>query len=147
MENLVRDIDFDADKVRHGVDAIVRLLERKTAVTVLAVHNYGGFGVTPSGEITHPWTHFLTIVGCSDLLDGNTRTFLVVDPWPTGSIMTYNSGIMGDVHSMFMGYIYYRPNEHRIATASINEERVIINGRDVHSYPGNHSYVVLTGPV
>jgi hypothetical protein len=114
------------------VETIVRRLRDKKATTVFAT-NLDEFGTNSNGIITHPGTHFITFVGCS----GDGRSFLVADPWPTGSMMTYTSGIFGNVHLIFMGLMFFRPEEHRLSRDALDGVKVV---------EGVHRYVVIEGP-
>jgi hypothetical protein len=157
--NFVYDLKFDADKVSTGARTIARLLrEKRTAVTVFAT-NSSTFGHDARGVITHPGTHYVTIVGCS----ANERKFLIVDPWPRGSIMNYTSGIFGNVPSIFMSCLEYFQNDERISSlpkrvpggySEADAEKINryenLFGREVlfghRRATGSHEYVVIMGP-
>jgi len=121
------DIKFDGPVVTKGIKSIKSSLSKGVAVRVFVVHHepftVGGGRVKASGN-----THYLTIVGCDDA----GENFLVTDPWPSGSKLTYTSGIFGDVDSAFMGLLKYSSRWDLIFTP--------VGQR------GGHDYWVLTGP-
>jgi len=122
------EVKFKADVVRDGVQKIRTRLKNGNFVQVFVGHHehltVSSDGVIqPSGN-----THYITLFGASQ--DG--KEFLYFDPWPQGSMMTYQSGIMGSVHLIFAGIITFFEDEGKIRT------------RD--SAPGLHKYVILTGP-
>jgi hypothetical protein len=141
--NRVIDIEFDAEKVRHGAHRLRTLGAQRTAVTVYAVLGQEGFGVV-NGTITHPHTHYVTIIGCNK--DGSI--FLHVDPWPGGSMMTYTSAIFGNVPSIFMGTLVYRKDAHFIHRflGDGYDEKIQRDTIGTGSYESSHRYLLLTGP-
>jgi hypothetical protein len=120
-------VQFKPDTARDGARKIRTLLKNGNFVQVFVGHNEDltvkNGVIRPSGN-----THYITIFGASK--SGND--FIFFDPWPKGSIMTYQSGIMGPVKSMFMGPIRFFENEGKIRSPNVVE--------------GVHKYVILAGP-
>ena len=120
-------VHFNADKVRAGATKIKQLLKRGNMVQVFVGHNED---LTIAAGVIKPSsnTHYITIFGANQKGD----EFIFFDPWPQGSVLTYQSGIMGSVRSMFMGTLTFLDGEGKI--------------RSPDAVQGNHKYVVLTGP-
>jgi hypothetical protein len=118
---------FKKETVRAGAERIRNQLAHGNFVQVFVGHHEDltvkGGVIMPSGN-----THFVTFFGASR--DG--REFIFFDPWPGGSKLTYQSGLMGAVHSIFMGSMSFFETEGKIRSADSAE--------------GAHRYVVLTGP-
>jgi hypothetical protein len=53
------------------------------------------------------------------------------------AVMTYTSGIFGNVHLIFMGLMFFRPEEHRLSRDALDGVKVVA---------GVHRYVVIEGP-
>lgn len=121
------EVQFKADTVRAGAQKLRTQLKNGNFVQVFVGHNEQ---LTVVDGVIKPSsnTHFITLFGCSQ--DG--KQFIFFDPWPQGSILDYQSGIMGTVKSMFMGSINFFEDEGKI--------------RSPDNAPGLHKYVILTGP-
>ncbi|WP_139485531.1 hypothetical protein [Bradyrhizobium ivorense] len=120
-------VHFKKETVAAGARKIRQQLKNGNFVQVFVGHNED---LTVEGGIIKPSsnTHYITLFGAS--ASGNE--FIFFDPWPTGSIMTYQSGIMGPVKSVFMGTINFVESEGKIRSPDV------VSGR--------HKYVILTGP-
>jgi hypothetical protein len=118
---------FRKDVVLAGAERIRQQLRSGNLVQVFVGHNENldvkGGGIMPSGN-----THFITIFGASR----DRKRFIFFDPWPGGSILDYQSGLMGKVRSLFMGEI-----ELDDAAGQIKSGRGKL---------GLHAYVLLAGP-
>ena len=118
---------FRKDVVRMGAEKIRQQLRSGNLVQVFVGHHENitvkGGTIMPSSK-----THFITIFGASR--DG--KRFIFFDPWPGGSVLEYQSGLMGKVRSLFMGEIELDDAAGVIKSGS---------GR-----LGIHQYVILTGP-
>ena len=126
--NLMSDIKFDENSLEKGRRAIVGGLKKRIAERVFCVH-HDGFSVQAGGIVASGMTHYLTIIGSSFSED----TFLVTDPWPGGSRLSYTSGIFGDVDSSFIGLLSVRSNNLGIFTSEFQPLAA-------------HKYLVLSGP-
>lgn len=119
---------FNKEAARTGAEKIRKLLRNGNFVQVFVGHHeelriVDGL-IKPSDN-----THYLSLFGCSQ--DG--KQFLFFDPWPKGSILNYQSGILGTVKSLFMGLIEYSEDEGKI--------------RSPTGVEGSHkNYVILEGP-
>ncbi len=120
---------INAAKLRAGVDKIRALLRHQTAVRVFVSHHYpvklNGARVSPTGH-----THYLSIIGFGEV--NRKQRFLYIDPWPAGSKLTYNSGIFGDVNSIFMGQLEYDAD--------------VLQTPPSATFNQSHDYLVLAGP-
>jgi hypothetical protein len=119
---------FNKNTARTGAEKIRRLLSNGNFVQVFVGHHED---VRIENGLIRPSdnTHYLSLFGCSR--DG--KEFLFFDPWPQGSILNYQSGILGTVRSLFMGRIAYFDDEGKI--------------RSPMGVEGSHkNYVILEGP-
>jgi Peptidase_C39 like family len=116
--------DKMADRVATGIGKIKAQLDAGRPVRVWMIHD-DGFRF----PITNDWrSHYLTIIGYG------VNRFLVMDPWPTGSVLTYDGGVFPRSDICFLGELEWNP---------LNLEMGI---RSPAGSAGAHRYCVIAGP-
>jgi hypothetical protein len=91
--NKMADLRFDPVQMQGAISRIKALLFKGTPVRVWLIHD-DGFGQQIQGSDA---THFSTIFAYGG------GKFLYLDPWPDGSVMSYEGGMYGASRNPYMG--------------------------------------------
>lgn len=120
-----KDLRFDPARVLLAINNIKKLLDQGRPVLLHTVHDDDFTIPLITGT---PETHFITVIGYSD------TSLMYLDPWPNGSSLIYEGGVLDPRDVGFMGELTWNLSKLELGIRSKNPKA------------GEYDYVVHEGP-